>query len=875
MLDAMSSDEKRGPVRRRRVIKRRHIPPGPLAELKALLYELYLQAGPPTLDEIVAWIAADQQATGSPGRDTVARIIGDASMPPSQADVTTVAAALARAARWDARDAEQRVRELWVTAWMASVQLSPAEVPVSLADQRSDAVTLALRLAPRPVFLAGRDMLLRELDARLAGGPGPRLVALCGLGGAGKTSVAVEYTHRHLTEFEVCWQFSAEDPVVLAAEFAALAAQLGARSADDARDPVASVHAVLARAEARWLLVFDNAVDRVSVEAFVPPAGDGRVLVTTQSQHWLPGQAFDVPVLDTDVAADFLADRTGDPDRTAAIELAEGLGGLPLALEQAASYMQATGTTLTRYLVLFRERQADLLVRGEAAGHPADVAATLGLALSRLAVEAPATAGLLRLLAFLAPEPVPLVLLLADEQAADLPTREVATTLGPLFGDLVAAGDAITTLRRYSLVSLAGDGLVLVHRLLQAVIRGQLSAEEASQWRQAAAALVEATVPADAQLPATWRVCALLLPHARAVLDPTSTGMQRIARFLGDSGSYRVALDLWRLIAEAYTEADAYGPEHPDTLDARHHLARWTGEAGDAADARDQLATLLPIQERVIGTEHPNTLITRQELGRWTGEAGDAAEARDQLAALLPVIERVRGPEDLYTLATRHELAQCTGGAGDAAGARDQLAALLPVIERVLGPEDFGTLSTRLNLADWTGLAGDAAGARDQVTALLPIRERVLGPEHPVTLITRDRLARWTGEVGDAADARDQYAALLAIRERVLGPEHPHTLATRHDIAHWTGRAGDAAGARDQYAALLPVHERVLGPEHPHTLAIRHGVAHWTGEAGDAAGARDQLAALLPICEQVLGHDDPYTLATRSRLAYWAGKAAD
>ena len=277
-----------------------------------------------------------------------------------------------------------------------------------------------VRLAPRPVFLAGREGLLADLDARLTsrqGRSGPRLVALCGLGGAGKTSVAVEYAHRHLAEVAVCWQFPAEDPAVLAAEFAVLAAQLGAREVVDPRDPVASVHAVLARQEAGWLLVFDNAPDRASVEPFLPPAGPGRVLITTQNQHWPPGQALDVPVLDPGVAADFLVNRTGDADRAAALELAGELGGLPLALEQAAAYMQATGTTLARYLPMFRARQADLLARGEAAGHPADVAATLGLALSRLAEEDRAAAGLMRLLAFLAPEPVPLALLLAGEQA--------------------------------------------------------------------------------------------------------------------------------------------------------------------------------------------------------------------------------------------------------------------------------------------------------------------------------------------------------------------------------------------------------------------------------------------------------------------------
>ena len=79
------------------------------------------------------------------------------------------------------------------------------------------------------------------------------------------------------------------------------------------------------------------------------------------------------------------------------------------------------------------------------------------------------------------------------------------------------------------------------------------------------------------------------------------------------------------------------GPEHPDTLTARANLARWTGEAGDAAGARDQYAALLPVLERVLGPEHPDTLAARDNLAHWTGEAGDAAGARDQFAALLPV----------------------------------------------------------------------------------------------------------------------------------------------------------------------------------------------------------------------------------------------
>ena len=659
-------------------------------------------------------------------------------------------------------------------------------------QRRPEAASQPVRLASRPVFLAGRESLLAELDARLktrAGHSGPRAMALCGLGGVGKTSVAVEYAHRHLAEVGVCWQFPAEDPAVLAAEFAVLAAQLGARELMDPRDPVASVHAVLARAQAGWLVVFDNAPDRASVAPFVPPAGPGRVLITTQNQHWPPGQAVDVPVLDPGVAADFLVNRTGDPDRAAARKLASVLAGLPLALEQAAAYMQATGTTMARYLTLFQARQADLLARGEAPGHPADVAATLGLAVSRLAEEDRSAAGLMRLLAFLAPEPVPLALLLTSEQSTGLLSPEIAGAIGPLLGDTVAAGDAVAAMRRYSLVALAGDGLVLMHRLVQAITRAQLTAQAAGQWERAAAALVDATVPAEAQRPAAWPVCAALLPHAREVLDLTSGGMGRIARYLGFSGSYPAARDLYQLIAGAYAEDDDYGPEHPDTLAARHEVARWAGVAGDAAGARDQFAALLPIVERVLGPEHLSTLTARQEVARWAGLAGDAAGARDQFADLLPLHERILGSVHLRTLIARANLAYLTGEAGDAAGARDQYAALLPIMERVLGAEHLETLTTRYNLARWTGEAGDAARARDQYAAMLPLRERILGAEHPYTLDDRHELARWTGEAGDAAGARDQYAALLRIRERVLVPEHPYTQITRANLAYWTEQA--------------------------------------------------------------------------------------
>jgi len=731
-------------------------------------------------------------------------------------------------------------------------------------------------LGTRPRLLAGREKLLAKLDVKLtdAGGPGLRTVALWGVAGAGKTSAAMEYAHRHMAEVGLAWQFVALDPAVLTAGFGELAARLGARDAVETRNPVAAVHEALASFRTGWLLIFDDVPDQASVQAFLPSAGDGRVLITSQDRHWPRGQALEVPVLGATVAADLLVNRTGDQTRQAAGELAEELGGLPLALALATAYLRATGDSLAGYLTSFRQRQSAVLGRGEPADYGGTVATTWALAFGQLEKSAPVAAGLLRLLAFCAPEAVPLRLLLRPrpELTEGLP-RQVAAALRPLLEDPRAAKGAIAALRRYSLISPAARGAVSVHRLVQAATADQMPAELAQAWRRAAAAVIETAIPADPRQPDTWPVFAALLAHAQVALTADSGGMGRIASYLGHSGNHAAARELYRGVVEARVRL--LGPEHPHALAARANLAYWAGEAGNAAGARDQLAALLPVIERVSGPAHPGTLTARANLAYWAGEAGNAAGARDQYAALLRIRKQVSGPEHPRTLAARDSLARWTGEAGDAAAARGQYAALVPVMEQVLGPEHPDTLTARGNLASFTGEAGDAVGARDRYAAVVPAMERVLGPEHPDTLTAHGNLARWTGEAGDAAGARDRYAAVATEMERVLGPEHPDTLTAHGNLASFTGEAGDAAGAQDRYAAVVPAMERVLGPEHPDTLTARGNLAQWTGQAGDAAGARDQYAALVPIRKQVSGPEHPDTLAARGNLARWTGEAGD
>ena len=194
--------------------------------------------------------------------------------------------------------------------FQALTDLQPAVEGRGARGAGAGGAGVVVRLAPRPVYLAGREELLAGLEARLAVGRGPGVVVLCGLGGAGKTSVAVEYAHRQADRCAVVWQLQAEDPAGLVAGFAELAAHLGA----GAGDPVGRVHAVLARRD-DWLLVFDNVSDPGAVAGLVPPGGEGRVVITSQFGSWPGRQVLEVPVLDRAVAAGFLLDRAGAAGR--------------------------------------------------------------------------------------------------------------------------------------------------------------------------------------------------------------------------------------------------------------------------------------------------------------------------------------------------------------------------------------------------------------------------------------------------------------------------------------------------------------------------------------------------------------------------------
>ncbi|TVZ86623.1 tetratricopeptide repeat protein [Streptomyces sp. BK340] len=750
---------------------------------------------------------------------------------------------------------------------------------------------------PRAEVVRLREALAGGRAAVLVGQDTVRGQVLAGMGGVGKTQLAADYarTAWQAGELDVLVWITASNATAAASGYAQAAVELlGADPADRETAARAFLAWLEPKANAepcRWLVVLDDVTDPADLNGLWPPAGPyGRTLVTTRRQDAalaLAGRLIKVGLFTEAESLAYLNATLGacerrEPDEQLAA-LAQDLGHLPLALSQAAAYLIDAGISAAAYRRLLADRSASLTDAAPEVlpdGQTQTAAAAWSLSVERADTLRPVGLArpMLQLAAFLSPNGIPQTVLTGEPALTHL-TRHRNTPVSVTADEAVGALRALGRLSLIDHTPATPHQAVRVHQLIQRAIRDTLTPGRHDQLARTTADALTMAWPAierDTELAQALRANTTTLTRTAedALHRPDVHAVLYLAgRSLGEAGQVTAATAHFQRLTE--TTGHRLGPDHPDTLTARHNLAYWRGEAGDAAGAAASFEQLLADRLRVLGEDHPDTLATRHELARWRGETGDAASAAAAFEQLLADRLRVQGEDHPDTLATRNELAHWRGKAGDAAGAAAGFEQLLADRLRVQGEDHPHTLTARSNLARWRAEAGDAAGAAAALEQLLADRLRVLGEDHPHTLTTRHNLAHLLGETGDPAGAGAALEELLADRLRVLGKDHPRTLTTRNNLAHWRGEAGDAAGAAAAYEQLLADQLRVQGEDHPHALATRNNLAHWRGEAGDAAGAAAAFEQLLADQLRVLGEDHPDTLTTRNNLAHWRGKAGE
>ena len=771
-------------------------------------------------------------------------------------------------------------------------------------------------LPARNAAFAGRGDLLAELRERLQEGSAAVVPAqaLYGLGGVGKTQLALEYAHRYQANYDLIWWIVSEAPGAIPAGLAELAARLGlvddiAQVAD--QEQLAAMVLEDLRQREQWLLIFDNAPDRQQLAPYLPQ-GDGQVLITSRYPVW-GGTAQPVKV-DTFTRAEsvaFLTQRTGTEDETTATALAEELGDLPLALEQTAAYLEQTGLPLGEYLELFRRRRAELLGRGEPTAYQGTVDTTWQLAIEQVVSiqpSGPAGIGLLRLCAFLAPEAIPLDLLTGHP---DLLPEELAAAAH----DELALQDAIAAVYRYSLVDRDQAGL-RIHRLVQAVIRYRLAPDEQRQWAMASLALVHSTLPERPDHVEAWPVCARLLPHALAAAENAAEMdaaaltradvLHQIAWYLQSRAEYQQAQQV--LKQALIIRETVLGDHHRDTLASLETLAHVLLAQADEEGARTLHERILAVREAQFGAEHPETAKTLRALAGVLHNQGDLDKARALHERALAIREARLGPDHADTADSLNYLSNLLYDQADLAGARQLRERALAIREARLGPDHPDTLWTLSNLATVLGDLGDLNGARALHERALALREARLGPDHPDIAFGLNYLGHILRRQGDLKGAREAFERAQSINEARLGPHHPETarsvtnlgivlfdqgelddarahferalsidearspdsLETAtdfHNLGNVLHAQGDLDGARALLERALAIDEARAGPDHPRTAGSLYDLALTLADQGDLDTARDYLGRALAIFEARPGPDYPDTMQTRDMLA--------
>ena len=526
-----------------------------------------------------------------------------------------------------------------------------------LPSSTSSVIHRPKRFPPRNLHFSGRVTELAELHRVLTSGHTAALTqAITGLGGVGKTSLALEYVHLHRDAYGVIWWFNAEDPTTLATEYAAMGrALLGREGPSDALDvDIAAARGWLASHEG-WLLVFDNAESREALAPYQPHVVRGRILITSRNRGWDHlAREFRVSTMEPDEARDFLLERTGQDDADAAARLAEELGYLPLALEQAAAYIKrGLGMSLADYTKHFQRRRLTLWKKEQ---HPDNyhkhVATTWALTMEQIAEKSPAAVDLMRLLAFLAPDDIPLELICAGRE-------HLAEPLATAVADELELHDMLGVLREYSLLDEGNEtpfgASVATHRLVQAVVRDSLG-DAALAWAELALALVLELFPIKANEVGSWPPATALLDHARTVLEHVNESnspvacsalLHRLGSFLRSRGLYAEA----RVCGERESVLNRlnWGEEHPDTLRSMSNLASTLRAQGDLSGARQYQEKVLEVRRRILGEEHPDTLTSMNNLASTLRAQGDLSGARQYEEKVLEVSCRILGEKHSST----------------------------------------------------------------------------------------------------------------------------------------------------------------------------------------------------------------------------------
>ncbi|GCE06116.1 FxSxx-COOH system tetratricopeptide repeat protein [Dictyobacter aurantiacus] len=653
---------------------------------------------------------------------------------------------------------------------------------------------------PRNPFFTGREEILQQLHISFAPGHSMALTqSIGGLGGIGKTQIAIEYAYRYQQHYRYVFWINADTSESLQTGFVNIASLLHLPLPAKDIDITVTMNALREwfRDNEHWLLILDNADDLDLLNAYqmLLHANKGHILITTRAAATggLTARTTSIEPMAKEDAALLLLRRAKVLTPEATLEQASEkmrkdaevivaiLDGLPLALDQASAYLEETGSSLANYVSFYQQRHSELLnERGRfALGHPQPVAATWSLSFQVVEQANPAAAELLRFCAFLQPDAIPIDMFIVGRY-------ELGSVLEPVADNLFTLDRAIGELLKFSLVKRSLDRQSLqLHRLVQAVLRDTMDMQAQKIWMER---VIQVLLKTCYQLePKIWEQCQPYVLQAQHLL------------LLTDEYNF-ISSD----VASIFTLA-----------------GNWLAKYFFYVEAEPLFERALRIREQVQGPEHPSTATNLSNLAFLYEEQGRYAEAEPLFERALRISEQGRGPEHPSTAINLNNLAILYEEQGRYAEAEPLFERALRIREQVLGPEHPSTATNLNNLGLLYKIQGRYAEAEPLYERALRISEQVQGSEHPDTATSLNNLAILYEEQGRYAEAEPLYERALRISEQVQGPEHPSTATSLSNLALLYKDQGRYAEAEPLFERALRIREQVLGPEHPKTKTAK------------------------------------------------------
>jgi tetratricopeptide (TPR) repeat protein len=671
-----------------------------------------------------------------------------------------------------------------------------------------------------PLF-KGRGAFLHRLHESLTRADGTTTAivsqALYGLGGIGKTRAAVEYAWTHRADYAAVLFVQADSPEALHRNLAALTGPL-ALPEHEATDEQVRLHAVLAwlRARPGWLLILDN-VDTTpalnEAERLMGQLAGGHVLLTSRLDRFAPNvQPLELDVLAPDDAVAFLLERTprrrhAADDAAEAQAVAEELGRLALALEQAGATIDHRRCGFADYLTLWRGSRDNVLgwARPEITGYPRAVAVTWQASVEQLTGPG---RHLLERLAWLAPDPVPEFLL-------DVPITGVAADQREALLDLAA----------YSLVTRDPEReRFAVHRLVQDATRRSLDAAAARQRLGEALGWVNDAFTGEPQDVRSWPRLDPLAPHALTVAqhsdsagiaEPTAWLMNHLGLLFRIKALHAQAEPLLRR-ALAINEA-SLGDDHPNVAACLNNLSQLLQATNRFAEAEPLMRRALAIDEARFGEDHPNVATRLNNLALMLQSTSRLAEAEPLFRRALAINEASFGKNHPTVAISLNNL---TGLLRDT----DRLVEAEPLYRRALAIDEASFRKDHPNVArDLNNLAGllratkRLAEAEPLYRRALAINEASFGKDHPNVATGLNNLGGLLQATNRLAEAEPLYRRALAIGEASFGKDHPEVAVDLNNLAallYDTNRFAEAEPLFRRALAIFLDFERATG--HPH-----------------------------------------------------------